>query len=355
MTRGVWRQGFPTATPFNGLVIRPVCCASLTYSLHSAEKSPPAARNMISEQPAGRSKLMSSSAGFVATIDEFRYQIPWRDFILRNRFIVFVVLTFAIQQIAITYRDLGLYGKYWVLKAEMLGPMFVACFMIWLQYGLERVKHTLIKLTRWRVHPIWYFHSIFWLPLAAYIAVLIRNIYLGDPIFDFPTYWAVIPNTGIPQFLGNLTLAVSEEIAWFGYAFALLYARYSAFTAALITGFFWGLSYVPIWYAEIWIAPGQPMWTVVVACMGWAFVCAWIYNETRSAFLLALLQIASNYSYSVFLVLPHLTGETLSVNLVTIALLIMGLIIVWIYGPEHLCKKEPAARGEWDSAELPKG
>lgn len=285
----------------------------------------------------------------LASLEELRLRIPLRALLLQHRFLSFFALTMVIQQVCITYThfDLPGYGK--VMKLEMLGPMAAACFMIWLQYGWRRVRDTLVKLTRWRVHPMWYFHALFWLPLAAFVGVVARNLWLGEPAFDFPTYWSVIPETGFLNFLAVLMLAVSEEIAWFGYGFALLYGRMSAFKAACVTGLFWGLSYIPMWLAGIWIADGQPLWTVIIAYISWALICGWVYNSTRSAFLLAFVQIASNYSYSVFLVLPHLTGETLTVELVTVALLLMGLGIAWLYGPEHMSRSATTWQGEWDT------
>ena len=296
---------------------------------------------------------MMSISAYLSDLDGFRLRVPLRNMMLRHRFTSFVVLTMLIQQLCLTYAHFGLLGYGLVMKFEMLGPAIAACFMIWLQYGSTRVAHTLVKLTKWRVHPIWYFHSLAWMPLAAYLAVVARNLYLGEPPFDFPQYWGIIPETGFFQFLGVLAVAVSEEIAWFGYGFAVLYARYSAMTAALITGFFWGVNYIPMWVAEFWIAPGQPLWTVIVSFMAWALVCGWIYNATRSAFLLALMQIASNYSYSVFLVLPHLTGEVLTVSLVTISLFLMGMMPVMINGREHMSAEVPISRGEWDSSTPP--
>ena len=122
----------------------------------------------------------------------------------------------------------------------------------------------------------------------------------------------------------------------------------NAFRAALVIGFFWAVSYIPMWLADIWIAPGQPLWTVFIAYMAWSLICVWIYNSTRSAFLLALMQIASNYSYSIFLVLPHLTGETFTLSLVTIALFVMGMVPVLIYGTHRMTDSPLDYRGEWD-------
>ena len=283
-----------------------------------------------------------------ARIEAFRLHLPYRDLILRHRFLSFFALTMMIQQVCLTWALSGLPGLVPVMRFEMLGPMISACFMIWLQYGVRRVLQTLLKLLRWKVHPIWYFHALFWLPLAAWLGVVARNWWLGAPLFQFPTYWGVILEIGVLDHLSALLLAISEEIAWFGYGFGVLYGRFNAFFAALITGFCWGLSYVPMWQAEIWIADGQPLWTVIVAYMAWALICAWIYNSTRSAFLLAFVQVASNLSYSIFLVLPHLTGETLTVELVTVALLLMGLIVVLIHGPRHMTKAENTWKGEWD-------
>lgn len=270
---------------------------------------------------------------------------------LRHRFLSFFVILMVIQQLCLTYAALGLLGYGKVMKLEMLGPMIAAAYLIWLEHGTARLWHSLRKLTIWRVHPVWYFHALFWMPMAAFVGVVVKNVWIGDPLLQMPTYWSVIPETGILMFMAVLTLAVSEEFAWFGYGFAILYARMNAFKAAVVTGLFWGLSYIPMWTHDVWIAPGQPLWTVIIAYIAWALICVWIYNSTRSAFLLALMQIASNYSYSVFLVLPHLTGETLTLALVTIALLVMGLGIVLVYGAERMTRSPLCWKGEWDRSD----
>ena len=173
----------------------------------------------------------------LAALEDRRLSFPYRDWILQHRFLVFFVLTLAIQQVCVFYYMLGGKGAWILMKLEMMGPMVAAVFLIWLQYGVERVQEAMKKLVQWRVPPLWYFHALFWMPLAALLAVALRNLLTGEPWYDIDTYWRVIPDTGFFNFLAVLVLSISEEFAWFGYAFAVLYGRYTAFTAAIITDY----------------------------------------------------------------------------------------------------------------------
>ncbi|MFK7913286.1 MAG: CPBP family intramembrane glutamic endopeptidase [Pseudomonadales bacterium] len=284
----------------------------------------------------------------LTTLEARRISFPYREWVLQHRFITFFVLTLAIQQVCVFYYMLGGKGAWILMKLEMLGPMAAASFLIWLQYGMPRVQEALKKLLHWRVHPVWYFHALFWMPFAAFLAVAVRNLITGEPWYAIDTYWRVIPDTGFFNFLAVLVLSISEEFAWFGYAFAVLYGRFSAIKAAVLTGLAWGLTYVPLWWLQHWVAPDQPLWTVLLGYISWGIVCGWIYNCTRSALLLALMQIASNYSYSVFLTLPHLTGESLSLKLTTIALLTIAILLAAFHGFQHMSGGRATWRGEWD-------
>ena len=136
-------------------------------------------------------------------LEHLRGMVPLREWMLQHRFASFFIILMVIQQVCITYKQLDLPGNGYVMRLEMLGPMMAALFMIWLQHGLLRVQDSFRKLAHWRVNPIWYVHAVLWMPLAAFLGVVVRNLWLGQPVWDVPTYWGVIPDTDFFSLLAS--------------------------------------------------------------------------------------------------------------------------------------------------------
>ena len=83
--------------------------------------------------------------------------------------------------------------------------------------------------------------------------------------------------------LMTIKVAASDEVAWVSFLFVVVARRYRLFQASLFVGFFWGLWYVPLVFAEIQVAPGLPIAPLIVNFVTIAAICGWLYQRTGRA------------------------------------------------------------------------
>lgn len=154
----------------------------------------------------------------------------------------------------------------------------------------QKVRDTMLPITRWRVGMIWYLVALGLWPLiilAGNAMALALNIQLSPaPTWSTRALIYAIPEFFIWFFLFGGPL--NEEPGWRGFAMPRLQSRVSPLVASLIVGTFWGLWHVPlhlmgIYYGGAWGA------LIRVQELPRAILFTWIYNRTKGSLLLTIL------------------------------------------------------------------
>jgi len=80
--------------------------------------------------------------------------------------------------------------------------------------------------------------------------------------------------------------ALGEELGWRGFALPKLQTKYSALTASIIIGLFWGLWHVPTWIAQKQTDTSalSTLW-MVISTVPAAILFSWVYNRTSGSLL----------------------------------------------------------------------
>lgn len=158
--------------------------------------------------------------------------------------------------------------------------------------GWPAVKDILLRLIRWRVHPIWYVVALGITGLLSLIAIGIYLVIGGtNQIGVLLTSQDLLPALLFQIFFFLLT----EETAWRGFALPRLQASYSALNASLILGVLWGF-----WHLPLFLIPGSfqstlPLAGFLLATIAMTIITTWVFNHTHgSVLLVAILHAATD-------------------------------------------------------------
>ncbi|MFP3975888.1 MAG: type II CAAX prenyl endopeptidase Rce1 family protein [Dehalococcoidia bacterium] len=203
--------------------------------------------------------------------------------------------------------------------------------------GKSGIRELFKRLLTWRVGVQWYAFALFSTALVAACAMGLYPLFSGESIEidllkQLGSLAGMLP---IIIFLGG---PVSEELGWRGFALPKLLSRHSALAASLIVGVMWGLWHLP----AFWIAgAGQHDQSVLWFMIGSpavAILYTWVYNHTKGSLLIAILYHTA-FDSTLYVALPAFsTAEELRLAFaLTVGLLwVLAIIIVAVYGPQHL-------------------
>jgi membrane protease YdiL (CAAX protease family) len=219
-----------------------------------------------------------------------------------------------------------------------------AALMTWATLGWPAVVQLYKRYLVWRVGWKWY-AALFIVPAIMTLAVYLNAVLTGTP----PDFSRVMADNIRPEGVSRLAfvlpfllielIANGEEIGWRGYVLPRLQAKYSALTAALVTGVIWGLWHIPKFLTH-WD------WTYFALFMldtiAKSVLLAWIYNGTRGSLLMVVL--AHGIWNTAGIVLP--TANTLSSEgigafaLQTLMEIVVAAVIVARTGAANLSRTE---------------
>jgi uncharacterized protein len=152
--------------------------------------------------------------------------------------------------------------------------------------GWPAVRDLLVRLVRWRAHPLWYLISVVLIPLVAYLTIAIsaalrpgNSARIGQ---DLTLSAAVL------YFFTNLpNMWLTEETAWRGFALPRLQSKYSALTASLIIGALWGCWHLPLFFIPGSFQSAIPFTGFLIAALATSVLTTWIYNHSKGSVLMA--------------------------------------------------------------------
>lgn len=218
-------------------------------------------------------------------------------------------------------------------KPAAWGPLIAALIVAFRASGMSGPRRLFASMIRIRFAPKWYLAALFLLPAIVGSAQAIA-IASGAPI---PPSEAIQNPISIPIafvwifFLGG---PLQEEAGWRGTATPMLQTGWGALVASLITGIFWAVWHLPLFFqprAEIYY--NQPFWGLLASTMMLSVLLTWIYNNTgRSLFAAMLMHTSWNWANYVF------TGLRTDAGGLAFLILMVGTtcIIVVRFGPGDL-------------------
>ncbi len=178
--------------------------------------------------------------------------------------------------------------------------------VVLLSRGPGSVLGLLKPLSVWRISPLWFVLAFLWPILFCVLFVIGQAVMTGAPVEIFAPGVELLRRQ---RFLVNIFIAaLVGEIVWVGYAIRNLSKSYSLTGAALITGTFWGLWWLPMVIYEVGIVPELSFLGLWMNMVGIAFFCAFFYTLTGSGLVILVMQFCFNSCVLAFPVLPNTAG-----------------------------------------------
>lgn len=195
------------------------------------------------------------------------------------------------------------------------GPLIGSLIVTWMDNGREGLNDLLRRVIKWQVGGRWYITAV---ALALTIA--------GLPVAIFALTGGYAPSAYTLSFVIFLFVAqlftsgLGEEPGWRGFLLPRLQARYTDDKYIWVLGLIWAIWHYPLMIIQG--LSGIPDVTVMqaiimqiinlagftMAIIGMTFIYVWLYNQTKSIFLMIVFHALSNlfnHWFSTFLVEPQ--------------------------------------------------
>jgi membrane protease YdiL (CAAX protease family) len=190
-----------------------------------------------------------------------------------------------------------------LFNVGQFGPFAAALIMAGHLYGLTGVRDLASRIVRWNVAPFWYLMVIV-LPLivaAASLAIAALTDGFSVGPFSPEVAWAALPLFFLYSVVFN---GLTEEPGWRGFALPHIQAHTNAYRASWIVGVIWGIWHLPFitYYNRdepFMMIPS--LFGLTLGIVGWTIVNTWIYNSTRSVWMIILLHGWNNTIQSYFI------------------------------------------------------
>ncbi len=265
-----------------------------------------------------------------------------RRLIAENPVTAYIILSSITQvvMVALQHYDIRNYG---MSGLRPFTPAIIGVVVGGIAFGKATARKYLTSLLEWRLPLKFYAFAFLYPPVVAFTSLgVLRLIGLNETI-----HLELVELTKLDLFTLTVKIAIVEEIAWVGFLLSTFARRWRLFSAAAVTGAVWGIWYIPLILTEIQVTPGLPILPLIVNFMTIAVICAWLYYRTRSAFIVCLMQITTNYTGQVIPVLPERGGITQYVAFVILKSLLAAVLFVF-WGPKPLFGSVPEGRSALD-------
>lgn len=223
-------------------------------------------------------------------------------------------------------------GQYFLILASFLGtisvfgPAISAFFVISVTEGRTGTKSLLKKIFNWRVSLIWYFIALGIPIVVKYGSYIINVLFLGGTLsFDVDLFLSF---SFVFVFYENLIPAGGqEEIGWLGFVQLRLQERYGVIEATLIKVLMGWIWHLPLYLMLPWVSQyGQNIWLFLWYYIPIGFIYTWLFNNTDSILIPALLHASFNT------IGMHALTDYTSYNNVVLIVITIGLLLYIIVG-----------------------
>ncbi|GAP18500.1 type II CAAX endopeptidase family protein [Levilinea saccharolytica] len=220
------------------------------------------------------------------------------------------------------------------------GPLFAALLLTYLQQGGKGILQLLQRGIDFRFKKVW-LAAILFLPLIIFSGSIFAAILVGKRPLDL----SVISNPpyALVAFFVILFTAgpLQEEFGWRGYALPRLQSRFSALTSSIILGFFWWL-----WHLPAVFIPGRFMadnlvtfFALLVVITLTSILFTWLFNHTNGS-ILATLLMHTSMNWSIWLAMPSMKMDLLTIGFMSLFLAIAVFLIVKRWGAANLRREK---------------
>jgi uncharacterized protein len=198
------------------------------------------------------------------------------------------------------------------------------------------VRNLFSRWTMWKESSFWYLMALSPL-LVAGIGAILYHIFDGAP--PETTDAVTIPMLLSLLFLSLITGAMGEELGWRGFALPRLQVRVNALTASIVVGVIWGFWHLPLWFTGLgW--EDMSFWLFTYNCVAISVVMTWVCNNTKgNMVIITLLHLFYNFGWNLMSMTWGVPIEK-SLSYQAIALTVYVVIVLSIYGPAKLTRKE---------------
>ncbi|MGK0184510.1 MAG: hypothetical protein ACI9R3_000282 [Verrucomicrobiales bacterium] len=260
----------------------------------------------------------------------------YRTFCRDHAVSLFIVATLGTQYLFIWMRAADVVPENFYIF-RFLPPLFYALGLSLLCDGFEGIRDLIRPLFRWRVHIGWWIFAVFWLTAFAILLLVVQNLVLGKGFAAIPLNFADVSRLQVLKLIA--IVSIIEEIAWIGFAMKRLCKEMTPFMASLVVGAFWCCWWVPVIVYGDGVIPGLPISILFVHYLGIAATCMWVYHFTKSALVVAVMQMFTNIVSLVVPILPHQGGMTIYIIYV-IAKCAIAILLFKHFGPRPLFRKQ---------------
>ncbi len=155
------------------------------------------------------------------------------------------------------------------------------------------------RFVLWRVGIRWYLFALLGVPLIMVLGAMVYTISLPNLgalwstsfLLSYVTSFALVLVVGGP---------LLEEPGWRGFALPRLEHLHGPLVASLVLGVLWSLWHGPLFVLPAWSSEsggGSGLLNVALYVVGVTFLCiifTWVFNNTQTSILLAILVHTSN-------------------------------------------------------------
>lgn len=186
-------------------------------------------------------------------------------------------------------------------QLAVYGPLIGGLVATWMDNGTEGLAELWQRITRWNIGGRWYL-----------TALGITLLMAGLPVALFAPTGGFAPSTYaifyvLFVFIVQLfTSGLGEEPGWRGFLLPRLQARFEGEKAVWMLGLIWAVWHYPLVILRTLsmmhdVTVPQMVITIImslagqtIALIGIAFLYTWLYNQTRSVFLMIVFHALSN-------------------------------------------------------------
>ncbi|MBI3792025.1 MAG: CPBP family intramembrane metalloprotease [Gemmatimonadetes bacterium] len=198
----------------------------------------------------------------------------------------------------------------------LLGPGLVALAFAWREGGRAGAVALLRTLLRWRVAPAWYAAALLG-PAVLYASGIAVARFAGAPKAVFPPLDALL--AAFAGSFGAYLVLNTEELAWRGYAWPRLAARFGPLRAALLLGAVWAVFHLPLFLLKGGHPAGYPPALFGVLLLAFGVLFALAYEGSGGSVLIAhLLHQSLNAWGDALPVYPRATDSLVPIAVVTV-------------------------------------
>lgn len=220
---------------------------------------------------------------------------------------------------------------------RVYSPAIWAVVIGWLAWGKKDAWKLVSSLWVWRGwHPAYLFFALLYPSLVAIVSLLILGLIGLDGHIQFD--WAEVNNFNF--FLLTVPIATVEEVAWVGFLLTAYAKQYRLFQAASLMGIGWGIWYIPLVLTNIQVTENLPVLPLLVNFASIGAICGWLYIRTRSAGVVWVMQMTTNYTTQLIPVLPQRGGMTRYVAFILVKA-VFSLSLYYFWGPRPMFGRNP--------------